>query len=129
MIVPSKQWIKDNCEVPAKAKEWLDKLPGPYTLILKLKNKKAVCSQVNNDEENVGIRMPNHWIKEVAERLGTPIVTTSANITGRDFMTSLDDLDDEIANNVDFILYEGEKKARPSQIVDLTHKDIKIIAR
>ena len=37
VVAPSKDWIRDNCEVDAKAEQWLDKLPGPYTLILKLK--------------------------------------------------------------------------------------------
>ena len=44
------------------------------------------------------------------------------------FMTSLDDLDEELSYKVDFALYEGEKKARPSNIVDLTGEE-KIINR
>ena len=43
-------------------------------------------------------------------------------------MTSLDDLDEELSYKVDFALYEGEKKARPSNIVDLTGEE-KIINR
>ena len=39
IIAPSKDWIRENCELTKEATEWLGKLPGPYTLILKLKNK------------------------------------------------------------------------------------------
>ena len=36
-------------------------------------------------------------------------------------MTSLENLDDEIKQKIEFILYEGEKHGRPSKIVDLTN--------
>ena len=43
IIVPNKDWIYDNCTVNEEAEEWIRKLPGPYTLILRLKNKKAIA--------------------------------------------------------------------------------------
>ena len=39
---PSIKWIKKNCIINKEAEEWLNKLPGPYTLVLKLKNKNAI---------------------------------------------------------------------------------------
>ena len=69
--------------------------------------------------DTIGIRIPNHWFTPFVEELGLPIVTTSANKVGRMFMTSIEDIDPEIKNNVDFIIYEGEKKGRPSNIVHL----------
>ena len=45
-----------------------------------------------------------------------------------DFMTSLYDLDMDIKSNLDFIIYEGEKKGKPSKIIDLSNK-VKIIER
>ena len=41
VLVPSKEWIYKNCKVNKSAEEWINKLPGPYTLILELKNKKS----------------------------------------------------------------------------------------
>ena len=60
--------------------------------------------------------MPDHWIIKGAELLNLPVVTTSANKVGEYFMTSLDNLSTQIKSKVDFIIYEGEKKGRPSQI-------------
>ena len=118
---PSKEWIKANCELGEEGEEWLEKLPGPYTLVLKLKNKKSIAPNVHPTNGTVGIRIPNHWFHKVVEGLGLPIVTTSANRTGKEFMTSIENVDPEIEKGVRFIVYEGEKRGRPSQIVDLAH--------
>ena len=125
IIVPSKEWITENCIVTKEAKEWLKKIPGPYTLILKLKNKNAIAKNVNQSEETIGVRIPDHWFSNVVQKLGFPIVTTSANRSGKPFMTSLEDLDPKIKEGVDFIVYEGEKKGRPSKIVNLVEGKIK----
>ena len=125
IIAPSKEWITENCLVNKEAKEWLNKLPGPYTLILKLKNKNAVAKNVNQGEETIGVRIPAHWISGVVQELCFPIVTTSANRSGKPFMTSLEDLDETIEDGVDFIIDEGEKKGRPSKIVNLVEGKVK----
>jgi tRNA threonylcarbamoyl adenosine modification protein (Sua5/YciO/YrdC/YwlC family) len=121
IIVPDKEWIFDNCVVNELGKIGLDKLPGPYTFIFKLKNKVGVSWRVSLGEK-IGIRIPNHWISEVVKRLGNPIVTTSANISGQKNMTSLDDLDEKIAEKVDFIIYDGELGGQASEIWDLSGK-------
>src|SRR3989344_4660100 len=35
VIAPSTEWITQNCIISEKQKEYLELLPGPYTLILK----------------------------------------------------------------------------------------------
>lgn len=129
VIVPNKKWIRDNCEVDKRAIEWLKKLPGPYTLILKLKNKNAIAKEVNNDLETIGIRIIDHWFNRAAEKLGKPIITTSANLDGNDFMTHTDDLDTAIKSKIDFMIYEGDKQGKPSTIIDLTKKEESIKER
>lgn len=129
VIAPSRDWVRANCEVTPEVEKWLSKLPGPYTLIVKLKNKNAVAREVNPDKETIGIRRPDHWISELATELKKPIVTTSANIVGHSFMTSIDDLNPDIKKKMSFILYEGEKKGTPSSIVDLTKGEGEIIER
>jgi tRNA threonylcarbamoyl adenosine modification protein (Sua5/YciO/YrdC/YwlC family) len=133
VIVPSKEWIYNNCVVTEEAEEWIRKLPGPYTLLLKLKNKKAVAKNVHNydmdGEVVLGIRMPNHWFLSLSYVLKLPIVTTSANITGQNFMTSLDDLDPILRNNVDYVFYEGPKKGTPSTIVSLAGEKVQVHPR
>jgi len=119
VAVPSKKWIEENCALSEAAKEWLRKLPGPYTLLLKLKNKKAVAKEVTPGTDILGIRIPKNWFARVVAELGTPIVSTSANIAAQHYMTSMSDLAEEVAKKVDFIIYEGKKEGRPSTIVKL----------
>jgi len=127
VIAPSKEWIDENCIINNNAKQWIKRLPGPYTLILKIKEN-CVAENVAPDLDTLGIRIPDHWFSDFVMEINIPIVTTSVNKTRSDFMTSLDDLDDEIKSKVDFIVYDGEIKGIPSKIIDLTD-DIRVIER
>lgn len=119
VIAPSKEWIREHCQLDGNNNNWLEKLPGPYTLILKLKNPKLLPDEVTKGLGTLGVRIPHHWISEMVRECGYPIVTTSANKQGRDFMTSLDNLDSEIRAGLNFAVYEGEKTGKPSTIVNL----------
>jgi|TARA_B100001964_G_C14249704_1_gene609269 tRNA threonylcarbamoyl adenosine modification protein (Sua5/YciO/YrdC/YwlC family) len=127
VIAPSKEWIDDNCIVNDNAKDWIKRLPGPYTLILKTK-KQCVADNVAPGLEAIGVRIPDHWFSNFVSEIDIPIITTSANKSGNDCMTSLEDLDSEIKSRVDFIVYEGEKKGTPSKIIDLTDEE-KVVER
>ncbi len=125
VIAPSIQWIRRNLIVNKNAEKWLRELPGPYTLILKLKNKKAVAGEVSKD--TLGVRIPNNWFSELVALAKVPFVTTSVNPTGQKHMTSLNSLDKTIKNKVDYIVYEGPKKGKPSTVVNLTSKSEEIL--
>jgi L-threonylcarbamoyladenylate synthase len=122
--VPSLDWVNKNCNVNEKAKEWLSRLPGPYTIIIPLKNKNSIAKNVAPGLDAVGIRSPEHWFSQVVQAVGVPIITTSANKVGEPFMTSIEDLDSGIKEKIEFIIYEGEKKARPSKIVHLEKDEV-----
>lgn len=129
VIAPGKQWIRENCIVPKEAVDWLVKLPGPYTLIFKRKKQNCVAEQVAPGMDTIGIRIPNHWFSKIVEEAGFPVVTTSANITNNDFMTSLEDIDRDVKKKIEFIIYEGEKRGRPSKIIDFTKEKTEIKER
>ena len=118
IIAPSLSWVNKNCQISPKAKTWLKKLPGAYTLILPLKNEKALADNVAPEIGTIGIRYLDLWFTKVIKKLELPLVTTSANKTGEPFMTSLENLDPDIEKGVEFIIYEGPKEGRPSKIVN-----------
>jgi L-threonylcarbamoyladenylate synthase len=129
VIAPSVDWIREHCIVDEQIEEWLDQLPGPYTLILNLKTTDLISKQVNPDDDTIGVRIPDHWFSGVVKQIGYPIVTTSANHVGGNFMTSLDDLASDIRQQVDFVVYEGELQGRPSKIVNLTSASVEVKER
>ena len=127
VIAPSKEWIEENCIVNDNAKDWVKRLPGPYTLVLKVK-KQSVADNLAPGLDTLGVRIPDHWFSSFVAEIDIPIVTTSANKSGDNPMASLDDLDTDIKSRVDFIVYEGEKKGQSSKIIDLTDEE-KVIER
>lgn len=129
IIAPSSKWVHENCKVTPEVEKWINKLPGPYTIIVKLKNQKAVSPEVMPGKKTIGIRRPDHWISDLATEMNKPIVTTSANKVGESFMTNIENLHPDIKRKINFILYEGEKKGKPSSIVDLTAGEGEIIER
>jgi tRNA threonylcarbamoyl adenosine modification protein (Sua5/YciO/YrdC/YwlC family) len=125
VIAPSKGWVVKNCGNT----EELDKLPGPYTIIMKLRNKDCVADEVNPGRETIGVRIPNHWFSAIVEEIGVPIVTTSVNKKDEPFMTSAEDIDKNITGHVDFMIDEGVISGRPSALIDLTQKEKKVTKR
>ncbi len=128
VMAPSVEWIRENCVITKEAEEWLKKLPGPYTLILKTKDS-PVAPEVVPGNNTLGVRIPDHWFAKLVQELDVPVITTSVNKTDQEFMTSTDNLDSEIKANVDFAIYEGEKQGRPSNIVHLEGEETKIRER
>tara|TARA_Y100000310_G_C20701621_1_gene830490 strand:- start:1756 stop:2328 length:573 start_codon:yes stop_codon:yes gene_type:complete len=129
IIAPSKDWIKKNCILKKSSANYINKLPGPFTLILKLKPSSKLAKNVNPNLDSVGIRIPNHWIANLTRAYGKPIVTTSVNKAGNKHMTSLSTLNPNIKKQVSFIINEGEKKGKPSTIIDLIQSTPKNISR
>ena len=73
--------------------------------------------------------MPDHWISDIAKSLNVPLVTTSANIAGKDYMTTIDELDRNIAQKIDFVIYEGEKHGHASTIINLSGEELQVRER
>ncbi|MBN1275808.1 Sua5/YciO/YrdC/YwlC family protein [Candidatus Woesearchaeota archaeon] len=138
IIAPSKEWVRKHCDVTPQAEEWVEQLGRlididgerrAVSLILKLKNKKAVAHNVNPGKDTISVRIPDHWFASVVNKLGVPVITTSANPTGGDFMTSLEDLHPRIKRGVQYCIYEGEKKGNPSTLVHLDQEEVKVKKR
>ncbi|MBN2367567.1 Sua5/YciO/YrdC/YwlC family protein, partial [Candidatus Woesearchaeota archaeon] len=126
VIAPGEEWIKENCIIDEQDLGWLDKLPGQYTFVLRLNKSTAISKEVNPGLNTVGVRIPDNWFSGIVSEMGFPVVTTSVNKHGEEFMTSMENLDPDIKASVDYIFYEGIKKSRPSTLVVLTeNKEIK----
>lgn len=128
IIVPSKKWIKDNCIINKSTIKWLNKLPGPYTLILKIKNKEAIAKSITNTD-SLGVRIPNNWFARLISKSKIPFITTSVNISGQPHIHSINELSNQIKNEVNYIIDDGKLNNPPSTIIDLTKDKEEIIKR
>ncbi len=129
VIAPGIDWIQQYCEVPAEAREWLAKLPGPYTLILPLNDdgKREIADLTNLCGDTIGVRQPDHWFTSLVKHMQTPTITTSANISGRDYIKELEELDEELEDAVDIAINDGRIEGTPSTIIDFTGEEPEII--
>lgn len=117
ILAPAKSWITENCLVSLeKLNEYL---PGPYTLFAKRKNIDCVAPSINSKDDSLGVRIPKHWFTEVVSKAGVPLVTTSVNISGERHMEKLEDLDPAILDQVDYVVYEGERRGEGSTKINL----------
>jgi len=129
VIAPSKKWITENCIIDDEAERWLEKLPGPYTLILPLKNKNCVAPNVTNNHETIGVRIPNHWIKDVIAELNLPFITTSANVTAEEVMTNIEDMGSQLKPFIDYAIDDEVIKGHSSTLVNLAQETVSIKKR
>jgi L-threonylcarbamoyladenylate synthase len=117
VIAPSKDWIRENLDVPEEA---LEHFPGPVTIVARLKNDTCVANDVHLGYGTLGVRIPDHWISQVVARLGVPVVTSCANKKAECLMTSLENADKQLVEASAVVLHEGPKNGRPTVFIDYT---------
>ena len=115
VIAPSVEWIEYSLR--ADSKEYLKKLPGPYTLIFL---KKGNMLDEASRGKSLGVRIPKHGFTKLVEEAGVPFVTTSANISGQPVIRSVKDMPERLLGDVDFVIDGGELGGKASTVVDLT---------
>ncbi|MFT4307925.1 MAG: L-threonylcarbamoyladenylate synthase [Candidatus Woesearchaeota archaeon] len=119
IIAPSKEWIEEHF-VLGTNRVWLDELPGRYTLVL---TPREPFSEQLSVSGTVGVRIPDHPIARLVERLGFPIAASSVNRAGFEPLVSIDQLGDsayERFGQVAFAIDDGVKEGPPSSVVDVT---------
>lgn len=102
--------------------------PGALTIVYDCKIDK-VPSLVRGGGKTVGIRMPDHTLLlQIIEKVGAPILGSSANLSGEKTPYRFEDLDRELTKLVDCVLF-GKTSGRrlASTVVDCSRKPWKII--
>lgn len=128
VITPTVNWLKEHLIFKENHERHINKLKRQHTLIFEPKSKESKeISKIVANEESLGIRMINHWFQEIVKELKSPIVTTSVNKKGKTFMSKLEEIDEEIYKEVNFIIYEGEKASKPSKVLDLRKENEKLL--
>ena len=103
-------------------------MPGPITIVLK--KKKEAFEYINNagkrtsDELAVRI-LPLKFIKELIQKVGSPLFLSSANLSGQEVCKTLDEIE-EVFPNIDGIVEGDVSFGQASTIVDCTSDEIVI---
>jgi len=122
LLLADKSQISEVAEaVPPVARLLADKfLPGALTMVL-LKSK-SVPDTVTGGGRTVAIRIPAHPVPlALARGLGTPIIGTSANLSGQPSALTAEEVDKQLDGRVDLIIDGGRcPGGKESTIVDLT---------
>ena len=101
-------------------------LPGPYTFILPAT--KYVPQLLRAKQKTVGIRIPDHPVAlEIVKELGNPLLSTSANLGGKDVLTDPYDMDRFFGKLVDIILECGVLSNVPSSIISLVDDKVEVL--
>lgn len=129
ILVSNKDMLKQVVKkVSLEEEKIIDKFfPGAITLIFE-KNEQ-IPDIVTSGLDTVGIRMPNDkFLLNVIELFGSPIVATSLNLAGEESKTNLDNISDEILNNVDYVVDNGNTKIGvASTVAKIDGKEIEIL--
>jgi len=101
--------------------------PGALTLILRCVEKK-VPGLVRGGGDTLGVRMPDHVIAlSLINGVRVPILGPSANFHGGKTPFTLDDLDKDLVNQVDYVV-KGECGVKQvSTIIDCTREPWQIL--
>ena len=122
VIAPSKQWIYKNLHAK---KHYIEKLPGPFTFIIKLKKKNIVASNVTYNN-TLGIRIPNNKLTKLIQKSKLPFISTSANESGKPPIIDVNKLPRRL-ENVDIVIDAGLLENKSSAVIDITGKIARII--
>ncbi|MDR2913174.1 MAG: threonylcarbamoyl-AMP synthase [Alistipes sp.] len=116
--------------VPEVAWQLLEVAEEPLTLILP--GGVGVSPLLIPEAGTIGVRVPRHeFLVALLRRLGRPLVSTSANISGADTPLTFSEISSEIRDGVDLVVssrFEGRPTRKPSSIISLgVGGEIKII--
>ena len=115
-------YVSNDIEKKLIDKYW----PGRMTLILKKKDN--VSNLLTGNRDNVGVRIPdNKELLDIIKLFGKPVISTSANISGSDTITNVDQIEEELKHSVDFIVDGGILDNKGSTIVYAIDNEIKIL--
>jgi L-threonylcarbamoyladenylate synthase len=89
-------------QIPDEAVDLMTKSTGPVTLIYP--NAKNLAGKLIAKDGSIGIRIPSdEFCLELIRQLGKPIVSTSANFTGKPFPANFSEIDPELLKTADYV--------------------------
>lgn len=121
------QFVQD---IPDIAWELIDAAVNPITIIYD--SPKSISPLLLADDGSAGFRITNEkFSRTLCQRLRKPIVSTSANLSGKPSPVNFHEISKEIIDAVDYVVGYGrdKKDAVPSNIIKITNDSVVKIIR
>lgn len=129
LMISNLKQIESVAVVTDKAKKLIQKfMPGAFTIILK--KREDVPAYVTNGFDTIGIRMPDdEFILEMMNRIGKPLLVTSANMSGMPTGTTFIEVIEQLEGRIDMIVKGMCGFKESSTIVDVSTDAVKLIRK
>jgi len=128
-LVEGKEMVGDLVtRVPQEAELLMRRFwPGPLTLVLPARE--GIHPHLVGSQGGVAVRQsPNPIARVLVQKVGSPVVGTSANLTGCDPAAQVGDVPQEILTKVDFVLDGGRLPGGlPSTVLDCTAVPFRVL--
>jgi L-threonylcarbamoyladenylate synthase len=101
--------------------------PGPFSLVFECKNEKF--EYLHRGKKSLALRLPRpKWLRKLLKEVG-PLVAPSANLAGMPHSKTIKEAKKYFGEKVDFYFDSGRIDKKPSAIIDIREKEIKILRR
>ena len=119
-LMSSFEEVQNYAEInPVHEQLILSSWPGPTTFVFS--KKKTVPNWMTGGKNTIAIRVPQDaFLQQILVEVGQPIFSTSANFAGQPFPKSLEEVQVELRQQVDFIFPSIKHLSSASTIIDLT---------
>lgn len=130
LLLDSADKLNQFVTVPDIARELVDVTDKPLTIIYP--GAVNIASNLPADDGSIGIRITNdEFCCKLIRSLGKPIVSTSANVSGKPWPKVYNDIEKTILDSVDYVVKYRQNdtvKGKPSGIIKLgVHGEVKVI--
>jgi L-threonylcarbamoyladenylate synthase len=130
LLLADVSWInKFTSRIPSIALPLIDRfMPGALTLVLPKAN--SVSDIISGGKQTIALRVPAHPIAvALIEGTGSPVVGTSANISGSPSALTAQEVEKQLGNSINYIVDGGKCPGGiESTIIDVTG-EIPVILR
>lgn len=117
--------------VPEIAWQLIDVAVNPITIIYD--HPVGVADSLRAEDDSLGIRITSErFSRALCERMRGPIVSTSANVSGKPTPMTFAEISSEIRNGVDYVCRFRQKEkasSRPSNIIKITRENVVKVIR
>lgn len=133
ILISSLAMLKKYYKINNKQMIFLKKIWGknfrPITVILKSKNN--LPKELAGENHTIAVRLPkNDFLIKLIKIIKYPIVSTSANISGKEYNEDIKKIGKLFGGKIDLIVDAGQLKNKPSKIIDITDiENIRILRK